>query len=86
MKQHRPTYQTRRDVSEWSSLGYTHNSIARRLNIHADTLRKHYPEELEVSMKVKTELVSHERWNQMLKHRFTFTNIMPKIKKFLRPP
>lgn len=66
MKQHRPTYQTRRDVSEWSSLGYTHNSIARRLNIHADTLRKHYPEELEVSMKVKTELVVHSLFQKAL--------------------
>ena len=37
----------------------------------------------DVKLKVKTELVSHERWNQMLKHRFTFTNIMPKIKKFI---
>jgi len=37
----------------------------------------------DVKLKVKTELVSHERWNQMLRHRFTFTNIMPKIKKFI---
>ena len=66
MKQHRPTYQTRRDVSEWSTQGYTHNSIARNLNIHPDTLRKHYPEELEVSMKVKTELVVHALFEKAL--------------------
>ena len=36
-----------------------------------------------VNLKIKTELISHERWNQMLKHRFSFTNLAQKTKKFI---
>lgn len=47
MKQHLPTEQTRRDVSRWLSEGYTQNSIAINLEIHAETLRKYYRKEID---------------------------------------
>lgn len=43
---HVPTEQTRALVSLCMAIGYTHEQAARLVGICADTLAKHYPEEL----------------------------------------
>jgi predicted ArsR family transcriptional regulator len=43
---HKPTEETRKLVRTLSSVGITYDDISNKLNITAETLRKHYKEDL----------------------------------------
>lgn len=74
--EHVPTLETRAKVMAFVCAGYTQEHIARYLRIHADTLRKHYPDELDKAQMDKIGELSNSAYKRAIEGNDKMTELV----------